>query len=88
VGEGGIAIGVEKPLAGGERFDENVVEPTPSIVADDFVIAPATKVRQFVDQNEGSEFVRHAWSEEAQAQPNVAAPGGPRHPSAAARRHS
>src|SRR5260370_29843065 len=51
VGEGGKAIGVEKPLGGGERLDEKVVEPAPSAGDDELPLSPASQVRPVVGQN-------------------------------------
>jgi hypothetical protein len=57
VSERGVAIGVEKSLTRAQRPDESVVEPAASIIANDFAVAPAGKVRQFVNQNECGKFI-------------------------------
>src|SRR5215471_2396206 len=71
VGEGGIAIGIEKPLGGVERRDESVIKPATSIVNNELAVAPASKMRQFMNQNEGSKIVRDVLGEEAQSEANV-----------------
>jgi hypothetical protein len=39
MGEGAVAIGIEKPLASAQGFDKQVVEPATPIVGNDFAVA-------------------------------------------------